>query len=147
VSKLSVHFKSQTVEWETPQELFDSLDSEFHFTLDPCCTKETAKCQTFFTVKEDGLLQDWGGHRVFMNPPYGRVIGQWIEKAFHESQNGVLIVCLIPSRTDTAWWHEYAMRGEIRFIRGRLKFGMSKTGAPFPSAIVIFRPKDRTCPN
>ena len=125
--------------WETPQDLFDNLNAEFNFTLDPCCTKETSKCDKFFTP-DDGLLQDWSKDIVFMNPPYGRKIGYWMKKAFLESRKGATVVCLIPSRTDTAWWHDYAMKGEIRFIRGRLKFSGAKCSAPFPSAVIIFRP-------
>lgn len=133
-------FSSQTDEWPTPQELFVGLDAEFKFTLDPCCTPETAKCRAFFTKKEDGLSRPWGSHTVFMNPPYGRGIGDWMRKAYEESQAGATVVCLVPSRTDTAWWHDYAMKGEIRLLRGRLKFGEAKTNAPFPSAVVVFRP-------
>src|SRR3990167_5858829 len=108
--------------WETPQDFFDNLNKEFNFTLDPCCTKETAKCEKYYTENEDGLLQDWAGERVFCNPPYGHKISKWIEKAYTESQKGCLVVCLIPSRTDTRWWWNYCTKGEIRFIKGRLKF-------------------------
>ena len=135
---MSVHFSSQTVEWPTDQGVFDDLDDEFNFTLDPCCTKESAKCSTYFTEEDDGLSQPWDGHRVFMNPPYGREITKWIEKAYKSSQHGATVVCLIPSRTDTRWWHDYVMKGDIRFIKGRLKFGGHKNSAPFPSAVVIF---------
>ena len=136
---MSVHFSSQTVEWPTDQKVFDDLNTEFNFTLDPCCTKESAKCGRYFTKEDDGLSQSWDGHRVFMNPPYGREIGEWLKKAYISSQHGAVVVCLIPSRTDTKWWHEYVMKGEIRFIKGRLKFGGHKNSAPFPSAIVVFR--------
>jgi len=125
-------------EWATPQKLFDELNKEFQFTLDPCSTDENAKCKRHFTISDDGLQQEWGGV-VFMNPPYGRVIGKWIKKAHDESQKGATVVCLIPSRTDTAYWHDYVMKGQIRFIRGRLKFGDGNNPAPFPSAIVIFK--------
>jgi len=131
-------FSSLTNEWATPQNLFDELNSEFHFTLDPCCTHENAKCNKHYTIEENGLLQSWGNETVFMNPPYGRQIKDWIKKAYEESKHGALVVCLIPARTDTAYWHDYCMRGQIRFIRGRLKFNDSKNSAPFPSAIVIF---------
>lgn len=77
----SVHFMSKTPEWATPQSLFDELDREFHFTLDPAATKENAKCKKFYTSKENGLDQTWSGECVFLNPPYGRVIGKWVEKA------------------------------------------------------------------
>jgi phage N-6-adenine-methyltransferase len=136
---VSVHFSSNSVEWGTPQDVFDKLDAEFHFTLDPCATAENAKCKTFYTKSDDGLGKPWRGHRVFMNPPYGRVIGSWMRKAYQEYLVGACVVCLVPARTDTAWWHDFAMRGEIRFLRGRLKFSGNKRGAPFPSAVVIFR--------
>lgn len=134
-------FTSKTVEWETPQSLFDELDEEFGFTLDPCATRKNAKCKRYFTPKKDGLKQEWTG-MVFMNPPYGRVIGDWIKKAYEAARGGgATVVCLIPSRTDTRWWHEYVVKAtEIRFIRGRLKFGGGKNSAPFPSAIAIFKP-------
>lgn len=131
-------FTSNTDLWSTPQKVFDELNKEFSFTLDPCATKDNAKCSKFYTTEEDGLKQSWGGV-VFMNPPYGREIGKWMQKAYHESQQGAIVVCLVPSRTDTKWWHDYAMMGDIRFIKGRLKFGKSKNSAPFPSAIVIFK--------
>ena len=134
-----VHFSSKTGEWETPQALFDALDAEFHFTLDPCATPENAKCGRYFTKEIDGLAQSWAGETVFMNPPYGREIGKWVRKAFEEWRRGATVVCLLPSRTDTAWWHDYCMKAtEIRFIRGRVKFVGGKYAAPFPSAIVIF---------
>lgn len=135
---MSVHFSSATPEWSTPREFFDKLDHEFRFTLDPCCTKENRKCPKFFTLEDDGLAQSWACERVWMNPPYGRTIGLWMAKAHAESLSGSLVVCLVPARTDTAWWHDYAMKGEIRFIRGRLRFGGHKNSAPFPSAVVIF---------
>lgn len=135
-----MHFSSATCEWATPQWLFDALAREFVFTLDPCATAENAKCARFFTAADDGLAQDWRGDVVFMNPPYGTVIGRWMQKAFESAQAGATVVCLVPARTDTAWWHDYAMCGEVRLLRGRLKFGNAQNSAPFPSAIVIFRP-------
>jgi len=144
---MTVHYSSLTNEWSTPAELFARLDAEFGFTLDPCATAENAKCRKFFTQADDGLRQSWAGERVFMNPPYGRQIGAWVRKAFEESQNGALVVCLIPARTDTSYWHEYCMNAsEIRLIRGRVAFGGApKTNAhtpcaPFPSAVVVFAP-------
>jgi len=132
---------SNTDEWETPQELFDELDAEFHFTLDPCATKENAKCARYFTKEKDnGLAKSWSGETVFMNPPYGRQISMWLHKAWLESSRGCTVVCLVPARTDTAWWHDYIEgQVEVRFIRGRLKFSGSKENAPFPNAIVIFK--------
>lgn len=133
-----VHFSSKTDMWSTPQDFFDKLNFKYQFTLDPCSTIENAKCEKYFTVEDDGLKQDWSGHRVFMNPPYGRVIKDWMRKAYEESLRGAVVVCLVPARTDTAWWHEYAMKGNIEFLRGRLKFGGKKNSAPFPSAVVVF---------
>lgn len=139
--RLAVHFSSQSAEWATPQWLFDALNKEFTFTLDPCSTHANAKCARHFTLAEDGLLQSWNREIVFMNPPYGSVIGQWMAKAhdttIHESAT---VVCLVPARTDTIWWHAHVMPHEIRFLRGRLKFGESRYPAPFPSAIVVMRP-------
>ena len=134
-----MHFSSATCEWATPDWLFRALDREFGFTLDPCATAQNAKCGKFFTKAEDGLKQCWDIERVFMNPPYGSVIGAWMQKAFESAQDGATVVCLVPARTDTHWWHEFAMRGEVRLIKGRLKFGDAKSCAPFPSAVVIFR--------
>ena len=137
---IAVHFSSATCEWATPQWLFDALAREFAFTLDLCATAANAKCRRFFTLADDGLVQDWRDDVVFMNPPYGTVIGRWMQKAFESAQAGATVVCLVPARTDTAWWHDFAMRGEIRLLRGLLKFGNAPTCAPFPSAVVIFRP-------
>jgi phage N-6-adenine-methyltransferase len=133
-----VMFSSKTDDWETPQDLFDKLDQEFEFNLDVCATQDNRKCRNFYTKELDGLKQDWHGV-CWMNPPYGREIGKWVQKAYEESLKGSTVVCLLPSRTDTRWWHDYCMKGEVRFIKGRLKFGNSKNSAPFPSAIVIFR--------
>jgi site-specific DNA-methyltransferase (adenine-specific) len=116
------------------------LHREFAFTLDPCATRENAKCERFFTRDDDGLLQDWGDEVVFMNPPYGAMISRWMWKAYDSSLKGATVVCLVPARTDTGWWHRYAMKGEVRLLRGRLKFGNATNSAPFPSAVVIFRP-------
>ena len=138
---MDVHYSSKTNEWSTPQDFFDELDKEFNFTLDPCATSENAKCTKYFTVEDDGLKQDWSNDTVFMNPPYGREIKYWVQKAYEESLKGATVVCLIPSRTDTAYWHNYIFgkADDIRFIKGRLKFGGSKNPAPFPSAIIIYK--------
>jgi len=138
---MKVHYSSKTCEWATPEKLFSVLDAEFQFTLDPCCTSENAKCPKYFTATEDGLRQDWAGHVVFMNPPYGRQIGNWVQKAHESAQAGATVVCLVPSRTDTKWWHDYVLPHEVRFLKGRLKFGGSRHNAPFPSAVVVMRPK------
>ena len=132
-------FSSKTDMWETPQDLSDKLNKEFNFVLDVCATHENAKCSIYFTPEINGLKKSWKTKgAVWMNPPYGRKIKEWVKKAYLESQNGATVVCLLPARTDTSWWHDYVMKGEIRFIRGRLKFGGHKNSAPFPSAIVIF---------
>ena len=138
---MDVHYSSKTNEWSTPQAFFDELNKEFNFTLDPCATSENAKCTKYFTVEDDGLKQDWSKDVVFMNPPYGREIKYWVQKAFEESLKGATVVCLIPARTDTAYWHDYIFgkADDIRFLRGRLKFGDSKNPAPFPSAIIIYK--------
>lgn len=130
-------FSSATDLWETPQSLFDRLNEVFHFTTDVCAIAENAKCKHYFTPEQNGLVQKWQGV-CWMNPPYGRSIGLWVQKAYESSLNGTTVVCLLPARTDTAWWHDYCMRGDITFIRGRLKFGNAKSNAPFPSAIVTF---------
>jgi phage N-6-adenine-methyltransferase len=135
---MEVHFSSKTDMWATPQEFFDKYNEKYHFTLDPCATPDNAKCTVYFTEADDGLKQQWVGI-VWMNPPYGRSIGKWMKKAYESSLQGATVVCLVPSRTDTKWWHDYAMKGDIEFIKGRLKFGNSKNSAPFPSAVVIFK--------
>ncbi|MGE3311312.1 MAG: DNA N-6-adenine-methyltransferase [Limisphaerales bacterium] len=139
---LAVHFSSQTDEWATPQWLFEALNREFGFTLDPCSTHQNAKCARHFTREEDGLSRSWANEVVWMNPPYGQGIGAWISKAFDAARlDQALVVCLIPSRTDTRWWHRYVMKHEIRLLRGRLRFGEATASAPFPSAIVVMRPR------
>ena len=133
-------FSSASIEWATPQDLYDKLNDEFHFTLDPCALPTNAKCAKFYTPEDDGLKQDWGGEIVFCNPPYGRQLGSWVRKCREESYKpNTKVVMLIPARTDTRWFHDHIYnKSEIRFIKGRLKFGDSKIAAPFPSMIVIF---------
>ncbi len=130
-------FSSKTCEWETPAYLFEKYNYKYHFNLDVCATDDNAKCLQYYTKEQDGLRQEWRGV-CWMNPPYGREIGKWVEKAYKSALKGATVVCLLPARTDTSWWHDYCMKGRIEFIRGRVKFGNSKHGAPFPSAIVIF---------
>lgn len=173
---MSIHFSSATPECSTPQDLFDALNAEFKFTLDPCATKKNAKCKKFYTKRDNGLLPSWAGETVFMNPPYGNArhpckknckkkkckernyhtkkyvagINEWMQKAAHAAQVGnAIVVCLVPVRTDTEWWsaiydHKtHAPRPwtkEIRFLKGRLKFGGAKNSAPFPSAIIVLGP-------
>lgn len=135
----NVLFTSKKDEWETPQDLFNTLNTEFHFTLDPCATHENAKCQMYYTILENGLDKSWIDHRVFCNPPYSQ-IKKWVKKCAEEAQKGVTIVMLVPVRTDTRWFHDFIYnKAEIRFIKGRLHFGNSKNSAPFPSMIVIWR--------
>lgn len=134
-----VHYSSETDEWATPQDLFDVLGREFSFELDVCALPSSAKCERFFTPEDDGLAQEWRG-TCWMNPPYGREIGVWMTKAFASARAGATVVCLVPARTDTRWWWDTARWGEVRFLRGRLRFGDAKAGAPFPSAVVVFRP-------
>lgn len=136
-SNLAVHFSSASPEWSTPADLFAELDAVFHFDLDACASASNSKCDKYFTKRDDALQQEWRG-TVWMNPPYGRRIGDFMRKAYEESLKGATVVCLVPSRTDTVWWHRYARQGQVIFLRGRLKFGGSATSAPFPSAIVIF---------
>ena len=158
--KDSVMFSKKSDEWETPKELFNKLDKEFHFNGDMAATSENRLCAHYCTRESDALKYDWVVPSLtnvfFLNPPYSQ-IGSFIKKAYEESQKGATVVCLIPSRTDTKYWHDYCMKAlEIRFIKGRLKFGnrsLPKTqdtqfklqdrkisSAPFPSCIVIFKP-------
>ena len=162
---LDVHYSSESNEWQTPIDFYDKLNDEFKFTLDPCASIHNYKCEKYFTIKENGLKQDWSKDIVFMNPPYGKEIKYWVEKAYFESLKGAVVVCLIPARTDTSYWHDYIFpfAFDIRFIRGRIKFGKTEqvnyyeqlnifgikekktfsfdtdSPAPFPSAIVIFK--------
>ena len=132
-------FTSNTDMWETPQWFFNELDNEFGFTLDACAIKENAKCYNFYSPEQNGLNQPWTG-TVWCNPPYGRQISKWVKKAHESAGNGTTVVMLLPARTDTKWFHDYIYGvAEIRFVRGRLKFGGSKNGAPFPSMVVVFR--------
>lgn len=136
-------FSSQTDQWATPQYFFDKLNEEFQFTLDPCADEFNHKCDKYFTIEQDGLLQSWANETVFCNPPYGREIGKWVKKASDENRlHNITVVMLIPARTDTKYFHEYIYQKsnvEIRFLKGRLKFGDAKNAAPFPSMVVIFR--------
>ena len=129
-------FSSATALWETPQEFFDALNREFHFDTDVCALAENAKCKRFYSPEKDGLSQEWQGV-CWCNPPYGREIGKWVKKA---AESHCTTVMLLPARTDTRWFHDYIYnKAEVRFIKGRLKFGNSKNSAPFPNMVVIFR--------
>jgi phage N-6-adenine-methyltransferase len=145
-------FSSISNEWETPDDLYEVLDKEFHFTLDPCSTNYNHKCAKYYTQDDDGLSKDWSGETVFCNPPYGREIGKWVKKCYEESRKpNTKVVMLIPSRTDTKWFHKYIYnKAEVRFLEGRLKFinrllpsyredgNFKLQSAPFPSMIVVF---------
>lgn len=135
-------FSTGRDDWETPQDLFNALDAEFHFTLDSCATIENAKCDYFFTEAEDGLTQSWAGETVWCNPPYSSgKQNEWVKKCYEESRvPGTTVVLLIPARTDTARFHDYIYgKAEVRFIRGRLRFVGADHNAPFPSMLCIFR--------
>ena len=135
---------SASNEWTTPHDLFDELDAEFGFDLDVASTHGNALCERHFTAEDDGLSQPWEDAHVWCNPPYGREIPKWMRKAAETAGRGC-VVCLVPARTDTAWWHDWVAgkATEVRFIRGRLKFGGSESGAPFPSAIVVYDKRPR----
>lgn len=135
-------FSSKSNEWETPQKFFDELNKEFHFTLDPCATPENAKCKKYYTQEENGLLKSWENEVVFCNPPYGRELCKWVEKAYKEAEKGATVVMLIPARTDTQYFHDYIYhKHEVRFLKGRLHFNDSKHVAPFPSIVVVMKHK------
>lgn len=131
-------FTSNKQEWETPDSLFVPLNNEFQFTLDVAADENNTKCSAYFTEQDDGLSKDWHGI-CWMNPPY-KDKKKWIMKAYEEAQKGATVVCLVPARTNTNWWHNYCMKGEVRFIRGRPKFKGAKHGLPQPLAIIIFKP-------
>ena len=141
MENISVMFSSKDDKWSTPQDFFDELNTEFGFTLDPCADDSNHKCNKYYTEEDDGLLQDWQGEIVFCNPPYGKAIKDWVRKAYIEGcKPNTTVVMLIPARTDTIYFHKYIYhKAEIRFLKGRLKFGNSKNSAPFPSMVVIYR--------
>lgn len=130
-------FTSNTDLWATPQSFFDKYNNLYNFNLDVCALPNNAKCEKYFTPEINGLSQEWIGV-CWMNPPYGREIGKWVKKAYESSLQGAIVVCLLPARTDTRWFHDYCIKGKIEFIKGRLKFGDSKNSAPFPNMIVVF---------
>lgn len=136
-----VMFSSAKDDWETPQDFFDSLNQEFHFSLDAAASDSNAKCPIYFTKSDNALLKNWGGYTVFCNPPYGREIADFVKKSYEESKKpNTSVVMLLPARTDTKWFHEYILgKAEIRFLRGRLKFVGAVNQAPFPSMVVVFR--------
>lgn len=149
--RLAVMGLARADDWETPPEVFEPLNREFGFTLDVAASPHNAKCTVYLTSDQDGLISDWGTNVCWCNPPYGGAIARWIRKAWLASKYGATVVMLIPARTDTAWWHDYAARGDVRFLRGRIRFlrggipiGDATKGSaksPFPSAVVVFRPE------
>src|SRR5574344_226839 len=141
MTNLEVMFSSKNNDWSTPQDLYEELDNEFHFDIDLCANSNNTKCKNYFSEEDNSLIQDWEGFIGFCNAPYGRDIKNWVRKAYYEgSKPNTTIVMLIPARTDTTYFHNYIYgKAEIRFIKGRLKFGESKNSAPFPSMIVIFK--------
>jgi phage N-6-adenine-methyltransferase len=139
-------YTSNADNWGTPQKLFDELNTEFGFTLDACADEVNFKVSNYYTKEQDSLKQDWEGI-VWCNPPYSRALKLWMAKVVEAWETGATVVCLVPARTDTGWWHDYAMKAtEIRFLRGRLRFdrpGMKLDNAPFPSAVLVFKPKSK----
>lgn len=136
----AVYHRRQSDEWATPRDRFAEWTGEFGpFDLDAAATPENAVCERYFTMEDDGLVQDWGTGRVWCNPPYSAA-AEWVEKAYTASLTGATVVVLVPSRTDTRWWHSWAVRAEQHFIKGRLRFGDAKSSAPFPSVLLVFRP-------
>lgn len=136
----SFFFTSRTEEWDTPQYVYEVLNQEFHFTLDVCATKLNRKCDKYFSKAMNGLKRSWDKNICWMNPPYGKDIYKWMQKAYEESCKSATVVCLIHSRTDTKWWHHWVAKAdEVRFVYRRLAFGKGERDSPFPSVIVVFR--------
>lgn len=134
-------YSSATDQWATPPDFFAAVNAFWRFTLDVAADASNAKCERYFTEEDDGLAQNWAGERCWLNPPYGRSIGLWMQKAYEEGQKpGTVVVALIPARTDTRWWHSWVKdrAAHITFLPGRLHFGGSKNSAPFPSALVVY---------
>ena len=135
--------------WTTPKKFYEKLNEEFNFKLDAAALKSSALCKKWYgpdhpeVNRRDAFLHNWTeeaeNSSIWLNPPYGRTIKEWFKKANLESRRGGVVVCLVPARTDTAWWWDYCIEHEIRFIRGRLKFGNQPNSAPFPSAVIIMK--------
>jgi site-specific DNA-methyltransferase (adenine-specific) len=135
-------FSSASDNWSTPQDFYDLLNREFNFTLDPCASDDNHKTERYLTEKDDGLKQEWHGS-VYCNPPYSQ-IKEWVKKAYEESKKDYCdrVVLLVPARPDTRYWYNYVSQAyEVRFLKGRLKFGNSVNSAPFPSAVIVFDKK------
>lgn len=132
------------IEYNTPQWLFDALNVEFGFTLDAAASKDNTKCNKYFSIENDGLSQDWEDEVVWLNPPYGKgITAKWLKKAYLESKRGATVVVIVPVRADSKWWHDYAMKGEIRLFRNRINFDNNHDAthyAPFATAVIVFRP-------
>lgn len=145
--KLQATFSSERQDWATPWDFFKLQESKYGpFDLDVCATLENSKCQKFFTPHDDALSRHWPGH-CWMNPPYGREIARWLQHACRETYdlgNASQVIALLPARTDTSWWHDFVLQfaAHIDFIRGRIRFEGAINNAPFPSAVVVFRPKE-----
>lgn len=141
MENIQVMFSSKSNDWSTPQDFFNELNDEFHFDIDLCADESNHKCDKYFSISDNSLEQDWEGFTGFCNPPYGKEIKDWVRKAYYEGRKpNTTIVMLIPARTDTVYFHKYIYnKAEIRFIKGRLKFGDSKNSAPFPSMVVIYK--------
>ena len=125
---------------ETPKYLFDRISSIFNFSLDACALPENAKCENYYTPKDDGLSKPWMGG-VWCNPPYGREISSWVKKAYEESQKKYnnFVLMLLPARTDTKWWWDWVQgKATLFFIKKRVKFGDHNVGAPFPSVLALY---------
>jgi phage N-6-adenine-methyltransferase len=140
-SRLTTPFSHTRDDWETPQDLFDELNEEFHFTLDVAASPENAKCDRYFTAYQDGLVQDWGTEICWANPPYGLILRRWVQKAYESSKAGATVVMLLPASTSARWWHQFVEPyAEYCFLPRRVKFVGGATGARFDSVLVIFRP-------
>jgi len=135
-------FNRPTIVYETPDEIFLPLNDEFGFTLDVCALEQNAKCKKFFSPEDNGLIQDWSKDVCWMNPPFGREMKKWVKKAYVEWKNGATVVCLLPARTNTAWWHDWVMQGDVRFIRGEVTFKGQANGLWMPMSIVVFDHKE-----
>ena len=137
-------FKSKSHEYETPDSIFEPLNYEFQFTLDVAANSLNTKCVRFFSVDCDGLSQGWGNNICWMNPPFGRQMKKWVEKAYKSYLNGATVVCLLPVRSNTVWWHQYCMRStEIRLIKGEVKFKGNENGLWLPLCIIVFNPHNK----
>ncbi len=131
---------SKREDWTTSQDIFNKLDSVFIFDIDVCAIKENSECDSYFCSDDEAFGRAWLGV-CWMKPPHGAGINKWIKKAYESTkQHGATVVCLLPARTDTCWWNDYCKKGEVYFIKEQVKFGDAEKSAPFPAAVVVFRP-------